>query len=263
MSLPAITGIVGAVTAGTSIANAFLVVLQKVNFDVKGKDNVAWLFTFREEDSVDLKSEITDHFSESNTALQDQIALKPVTATLHGFIGELSDQTTGIAEEVRLIASQLSVFGPYVPQLTIAAQQAFNQAQQLYNTEQAVEATITQAFDLAAGVTTQTKQSKAYGYFKKKWQDRELFTVQTPWEILTNMSIENLHAVQEGDSNTVSDFRIVFKQMNFANTISSVASIAQGRRQAQASGRVSQGAQNPTPTNAPNFGGDNSSVFTA
>lgn len=263
MSLPAIQGVIGAVTGGTSIVNAFLVVLQKVNFDVKGEDDVAFLFAYREEDMIELRSDITDHFTEGNSALQDEIALKPIEANLHGFIGELSDQQTGILQEIQLIASQLTVFAPYVPQLTVAALAAYNQAQQIYNVAASAAATITQAYDLVVGNDAQTKQQKAYAFFKQKWLDRELFTVQTPWEILTNMAILNVRAIQEGESNTISDFRVAFKQMRFASTISNAQSIAQGRRQAQSALQVSQGAQNPPAIGAPNFGGDNSGVFTA
>lgn len=263
-ALPAIQGVVAAATAGASLVNAFLVVLQGVGFDAKDANSVSFLFNLREEDSEDLQSDITDHYTETNSAIQDQIALKPVKCTLHGFIGELNDQNSGVAAEVQLIASQLSVFSPYVPQLTVAAQQFYNEAQQVYNAAAAAAATVNQAFNFLTGAGTLTKQQQAFAFFKSRWQARALFTVQTPWEILTNMAIEDLHAVQEGDSNTISDFRVTFKQMNFASTLSSNAAIVgQGRYSFQAQGAVSQGTQNPTPVSAPNFGGSNASVFSA
>lgn len=259
-NFPAITGVVGAVTSGVTLANAFLVIFQGVNYDVQDDQNVAFLFNFREEDSVDLSSDITDHFGEGNVALQDEWALRPVKTTLHGYIGELNDQASGIAAEVQLIASQLTVFAPYVPQLTVAALAAYNQAEQIYNTAASAAATLNQLFNLN-GLGGQTKQQAAYAFFKSRWQARTLCTVQTPWEILNNMAIEEVHAVQEGESNTVSDFRVTFKQMNFASTITSQASIAQGRRAAQAQAQVPQGFQNGTAVGPIKPGGDNSSVL--
>jgi hypothetical protein len=244
--LPAIQGVVADATAGATLVNAFLVVLQGVGYDVQDSNNVSFLFNFREEDSEDLKSDITDHYTETNSALQDQISLKPVTCTLHGFIGELTDQQSGIAAEVQLIASQLTVFAPYVPALTVAAQQYYNQAQQIYNAASSAAATLTQAFNFVTGKGSLTKQQQAFAFFKSRWQSRSLFSVQTPWEILPNMAIEELHAVQEGDSQQVSDFRITFKQMNFASTLSSASTIAgQGRYAFQAANSTNQGAQNP------------------
>lgn len=261
MSLPGIQGVIGSVTAGTSILNAFLVILQRVNFDVKGSDDVAFLFAYREEDILDLRSDITDHYSESNSALQDQIALKPIEMTIHGFIGELGDQKTGLAEQVRIISTQLGVLAPYLPELTIAAQTAYNQAEQIYNAAASAAAKIDQLFDFS-GTGRQTKQQKALGYFRKHWEDRDLFTLQTPWSVLEDMAISSLHVVQDAESTSISDFRITFKQMKFATTLSSDASIAQGRRSAQAAPAGPSGSSNGTNLGPAAFNGTDNTTAT-
>src|ERR1700749_4599634 len=51
----------------------------------------ALLFHYEGEQSVKLSSDITDHFIEDNTTLQDQIALRPIKISTHGFIGELNN----------------------------------------------------------------------------------------------------------------------------------------------------------------------------
>lgn len=263
MALPGIQGVIGKVTAGTSITNAFLVILQQVSFDVKSPKptDISFLFDYREQDTADLQSDITDHFTEENSAIQDEIALRPIRVTLHGYIGELSDKKEGIAQTVQAIASQLTVLAPYVPQLTVSALQFYAQAEQIYNAASAAANQINQAFRLATGAAKQTKQSVAYSFFKEQWQKRALFTVMSPWEIHENMAIESLHAVQEGESQTVSDFRITFKEMRFAQTTSLTSVIAQGRRSQMAALPVYQGTSNPITTPAPNFGGDNSAVL--
>ena len=43
----------------------------------------------RMEDEVNLESDITDHYVEDNTAVQDQVSLKPEEVTVHGLVGEL------------------------------------------------------------------------------------------------------------------------------------------------------------------------------
>lgn len=262
--LPAIQGVVSSATAGFGLANAVLVILQGIPFDAKGPDDVKFVFDYREEDSEDLTSDITDHFTEANISVQDQIARRPVRATLHGFKGELSDSKEGIAAEIALIASQLTAFAPYAPALTAAALQAYNQAQQLYNVAASAVATISQAFHFLSGEESPNKQQQAFRYFKKHWENASLFTVQTPWESLENMAIESLHAIQGAESNTISDFKITFKQMNFASTLASTSTIqGQGRYTAQvaASSPETHNFQNPVATAAPNFGGANPGAF--
>src|SRR5260221_4663943 len=48
----------------------------------------AFIFDYEGEQSLSLEADITDHFIEDNTSIQDHIALKPVRITTHGFIGE-------------------------------------------------------------------------------------------------------------------------------------------------------------------------------
>lgn len=244
-----VQGIIGKVTGGTAIANAFLVAVQKIDYDVKGPDNVAFAFVYRGEDTAELKADITDHFIEDNTAIQDQIALRPKEVTLHGFIGEVSNQLPGLLQKINEIVSRLTVLTPYVPALTAAALVQYNNALRAYNSIANAAATVEQAFSMfGIGADHQTKQQKAYGYFESKFDSRALFTVQTPWKIFENMAIVSLHAIQNEDDSTMTDFAITFKEIRFANTLSSNFSIVQGRLQAQSSSTVDRGFQNPPET---------------
>src|ERR1700729_4349756 len=71
------------------------------------------LFHYEGEQVVSLQSDITDHYIEDNTALQDQIALKPEEVTTHGFIGELNDVAPPILAAVQAIADKLTVIDAY------------------------------------------------------------------------------------------------------------------------------------------------------
>ncbi len=244
----ALEGIVGSITGGTAIVNAVLVALQKVNYDVQGTDNVAFLFAYRGEDVAELKSDITDHFIEDNTAIQDQIALRPKEITVHGYIGELSNTLPGILNQINRVVSRLTVLAPYVPALTAAALVQYNQALQVYNSLASAATTLQQAFNFDLTKDLQTRQMKAYGYFEKKFDDRALFKVTTPWRVFENMAIVSLRAVQDEDDATKSSFIIQFKQMRFADTIASDLSIVQGRLAAQAADTVNRGFQNPPAT---------------
>jgi hypothetical protein len=48
-----------------------------------------FLFDIPEEEEINLRSEITDHYVEDNTAIQDQIALKPDEVTVRGLVAEI------------------------------------------------------------------------------------------------------------------------------------------------------------------------------
>lgn len=244
-----VTSVVGnaatVIAAGAAITNAFLVMVQKLDYDVQGSDNKSLLFAYREDDSVQLSSDITDHYTERKNPLQDQIALRPEIITLKGYIGELSDQTESILKVVQTVESQLTVLAPFMPGLTAAALQAFSVAQQVYNTGASAVTTVMQAVDLLTGGDLQTKQQKAYSFLKSRWKARMLFTVQTPWELFKDMAIMELRATQENDTDQISDFTISFKQMNFADVTYLDQTVKQTRLNAQASGMVNQGIQSP------------------
>lgn len=50
-----------------------------------------FLFDIRGEESAEVSSEITDHYVEDNTAIQDQVALKPEIITVRGMVAELTN----------------------------------------------------------------------------------------------------------------------------------------------------------------------------
>lgn len=50
-----------------------------------------FLFDIRGEEVAELISEITDHYVEDNTAIQDQVALKPEMITVRGLVAELTN----------------------------------------------------------------------------------------------------------------------------------------------------------------------------
>jgi hypothetical protein len=57
------------------------------------------------------------------------------------------------------------------------------------------------------------KQLAAFGYFQQAWWGRQIFSVETPWGIYTNMAIADVRAVQPKESKYVSDFTIIFERI--------------------------------------------------
>lgn len=233
----------------------------------------ALLFHYEGDQTGTLASDITDHYIEDNTAIQDQIALRPPVISTHGFIGELNDVPPAALAAVKAIANKLTTISAYTPALSASALLAYNQAFELYqvannavnsavsawntiNNTQSGESVIGQnAVTGLFGLTiqpNQTKQQQMFQQFFGYWNSRTLFTVQTPWAVFQNMAIENLVAVQDASTNMITDFNVTFKQIRMATTQVATGGTSvdpantQGRLSAQASSVVNQGTNTPS-----------------
>lgn len=200
-----------------------------------------FLFNYYGEQTVTLESDITDHYIEDNTALQDQISLKPILITGQGYIGELTDITPEALEPLRTAAEKLQTLVAYTPQLTVTAQLAYNTAFQTYQVLQLAANTAVSAWTAVASNTpglvnslskfaNQNKQQQAFLLFQGYWASRTLFTIQTPWAVFKNCAIQTLRAVQDQDTRVITDFEVTFKEIKIAQTRELfVANNAQGQ----------------------------------
>jgi hypothetical protein len=221
------------------------------------------LFNYEVDNKASLESDITDYFVEDNTAINDQISLKPEIVTVRGLVGELNNVApsflSGIAETAR---DRLTNIGAYAPELSLTAQRAYNLAFQAYqlasNSLQNINATLDRAFDTNTiigsdgiednpiGRASQTQQQIYFRKFYTYWRNRTLFTIQTPWAIFKNMAIQKLTAIQDGESDLISDFEIQFKIIRFSQTLNSNLSF-EGRSLTQAASVVNNGSTSGVP----------------
>src|SRR5665213_3453714 len=222
----------------------------------------ALLFNYEGEQSVSLQSDVTDHYVEDNTALQDQISLKPEEISTHGFIGELNDVAEGALAPIQTVANKLTAIGSYAPALSTTALLAYNNAFQLYQVAQnAINSGVSAWSSItgqggtsvisSAGISkqqpNQTKQQLMFQQFYGYWRNRTLFTVQTPWAIFENMVIKSLRAVQDATTNVITDFEVTFKMMRFATTdlVDFNSSNTQGRLSVMSSSVTEFGSLTP------------------
>lgn len=195
------------------------------------------IFHYEGENTAALESDITDHYVEDNTAIQDQIALRPIMISTQGFIGELNDvPPNAVFQALQQAAQKLTVLNAYTPVLSTTAQIAYNEALFAYQTASNLVDNAVSAYNTitgqggtsvinANGISTQPNQTKQQTYFQQffgYWNTRTLFTIQTPWAIFTDMAIKNLQAIQSAETNVITDFNVVFKQMRFASTVSNL-----------------------------------------
>lgn len=260
-------------TGATALSNLVLVSPQKTigyqpqnnptNNGVSSQQPPALLFHYEGEQTIALESDITDHYVEDNTAIQDQISIKPEIITTHGFIGELNDIAPAALAPIQAIANKLTTISAYTPALSATALLAYNEAFQLYQIgASAVQSAVAawssingtggESVISSGGLTSQSNQNKQqvmfqqfYGY----WRNRTLFTVQTPWAVFTNMAIKTLKAIQDAETNVITDFEVSFKTIRFASTQTDQGQglIADGRAATQSSGVVDQGVSTPVP----------------
>ncbi len=184
-----------------------------------------FLFDIEEDSMVELSSDITDHYVENNTALQDHIALRPVEIETNGCVGELvqlgdnglvGDQPPGQAP------ATLEDNPDMTPELTPEAEQnrVLNDAVDESTAAGIVDTnTLAGYFGHSSPQPPQiTRQSNALLYFFELREARMLFTVETPWGFWINMAISNITVKQGKDSKYQSDFTVRFKQISFADS---------------------------------------------
>lgn len=225
-----LSSLVGIQTLATSIANLILVTpqsdlgYQPQNGPAAQQADIqlppTLLFQYEGEQTVTFESDITDNFVEDNTAVQDQISLKPEVITVKGFIGELNDVVPRALQPLKTAADKLTAVEAYTPALTAAALIAYNQAFAAYQTAQLARNAAVSAWSSinGDGQRNQSKQALAFQQFYGYWASRTLFTVQTPWGVFEDCAILRVKAVQDADTNTVSEFDVTFKLMRFAST---------------------------------------------
>ncbi len=231
----------------------------------------ALLFHYEGENSVTCESDITDHYVEQNYAVQDQIALRPEIVSTSGFIGELNDVVPAALQFLQAIPQTLTAIGAYAPGLSSTAQLAYNKAVLAYQFANNAASTAISAWSSISGGTgsgteigngsgvfeaganiIQNKQQQMFNAFYGYWFNRNLFNVQTPWAIFTNMAIKSLKPIQDADTRMITNFEVTFKKIRVATTQTTSASLTSttqqdGRAAAQNAIPINQGTSSGTP----------------
>lgn len=184
-------------------------------------------FDMEGDDSFDGENEITDHWVEDNTTVEDHIGVKPARVTLKGSVSDLvfSAQTAGIitsalaSVENRLsqVDAYLGAYTPGVSQRLIAT---ITQAQNIAVQIQQGAARVSQIAAFFGPKPGYNKQQTAFALLNSLRQARIIFTVFTPFQVFFNMAIESVHVTQPAWTRNQSDFTIRMKQLQFTDDIS-------------------------------------------
>lgn len=182
-----------------------------------------FLFDIPERESIDLSSEITDHYTENNRYINDHEIKKPIVLMLSGLIGELVfNPPEGLEGTLSEINNRLGTVDAYLGDLTpgfvqaaetvtVAAESAISKINQSIDRLQNVV-----DFFEGEGIET-TAQEKAYNSLYSLWQSSTLLTVQTPWDYFIDMRITNIGFAQDADTKEISNISVSLKQLRFAD----------------------------------------------
>lgn len=183
-----------------------------------------FVFDVAKEESVELSSDITDHYMEDNSFINDHVVLKPEKITLSGFVGELVYSKSAAAKLLSTVQSKLATVDSYTGGLTQGATQAANKA---ITKAQSAAASIGQTIAKAKNVidyftsddsATQTRQQSFYISLKGLWKSKSILDVQTPWELFSSMMIESISFSQDDTTQEITDISVTLKKVRFAAT---------------------------------------------
>lgn len=200
-----------------------------------------YLMDIVDEDTVDLESDITDYYIEDNTAIQDQIALRPEIITVRGMVAEIVQfqqpltPTVGNAPQNRLPA-----IPSLQPELTSywANKQRETSAALLVNQQQTANSnSLYKEYDQKFPVDkeAQTNQSRIFNYFYQLWKGRQYFSVETPWGFFNSMAIQSLSFTQGSTTRYASEISVTFKKLHFAESVDLVSTQSADRSAKQKS----------------------------
>lgn len=213
-----------------------------------------FLFDIPEEEEINIRSEISDHFLENNTAITDQIALKPIEFSVRGLVAELV-AVKPRPDVIARVANPLVENPAISPELTPQAQQ---QQDEVDAEEAGTDAAVDRSsslwgyyLDQAPQPPSQTRQARALGYFMQLQEARQLFTIETPYGFLTNMAILSLRGAQSATTKGESAFSVVFKKVRFAGISTVTAGQLAGRANLQMAPVTNNGTAGQTPLTTP------------
>lgn len=190
-----------------------------------------FVFDVEGETTSNLMAEITDHWLEDNSYVQDHIAIKPQEIVLKNYVGELVYQVdTSTNTPVQQVVQKLTILSSYLPNLAKQAQQV-QSSLSLNSISNASIGTLTSALTLPNlnnivdlwALTKNlnpgaSKQQQAYLYLKALYQQKILVSLQTPFEFVTNLAIKSIVAIQDETTKTMCDFTITLKKIQTVST---------------------------------------------
>lgn len=238
--LNATAGVTNILQKGGSIISlaSATAALVKPQDQVEGINGL--LFSIPESESLRLQAQITDHVVENNSSMQDHIAINPISVTLTGKVSELVLSKSKLEKYAETVLNTLGTVGALSPAFSQSATQALSTISRAKQATEQTLAKLANLKDVVSGNPTRNKQQDYYLKLKQLFYGRSLMTIQTPWENLQNMAIENVSFDQDETTNEWTTVSVTLKQITLAQTKQLTEEI-QGRIKVQKAPVVEKG----------------------
>lgn len=209
--------------SGTSDAASYLDDRANAIIRTGSVEGIAgFLFDIPNQDSINVDWDITDHFTENNSFLNDHKVKKPIIITLTGFVGELVFRAPqGFEGFIQSISNRLETVEAYLGDSTPGAVQ---EAQRVVQQAQSTISAINQTLDKAQNVISffgdgpeKTAQEEAYAGLVSLGS-QTILSVETPWATFDDMTIQSLSFTQDGTTNQITDISVTLKQIRISKT---------------------------------------------
>lgn len=185
-------------------------------------------FNIPEREQIKLQSEITDHYTDINNPVQDQIAQKPITITLTGLIGDYFYSVNELEDLIAKVTPTLSLVKQFIPKLPNNAKQALAKKYQKITKSEDVPSALLPAdstdfnsmdlFGLFQNIfKLGSSQTRAYYFFEALWKSKARFTVETSWKKFNDMAVESI-SVDRDNNADITSFTLTVKQLSFTQT---------------------------------------------
>lgn len=225
--------------------------------DILGATGIAgFKFHVPESEMVKYENEITDHYVDTNYAIQDHIAEKPITITLQGLVGDYFYSVNEIEDLLALVTPTISLVKQLIPQVTNVVQgikawknrnvvqYQFNQNGELISSSvNTVPLNYMDIFSLFQSLYKITSaQTRAFLFFEALWKARVPFSVETSWKRFDNMVVQSLQPRRDNNAD-ITEFTITFKQITTTQTLTETVEQYTNRMEQLKSAEVNKGVE--------------------
>ena len=179
-------------------------------------------FDFLSDDEIEIAVDVTDHWAEDNSSIQDHAAVLPIKYTLSGFVGEyaIPNPNSGIGGALRQLEQKMATLAAYAGKYTPGTVQAIaGKATGAISTAQNYLNEISQYAQQAQNILNLFKPSGAsrqqdtFSTLMGAALSRQTFTLITPWGGFKNMMITNIRGNQSEETSSKSEFSVSVKQI--------------------------------------------------
>ncbi len=185
-------------------------------------------FSIRKTETINVSSDITDHYLESNTPVQQHISNKPLKITLTGEIHELtitnlSNSSTGVLQNLTEKLVAIAALAPLISSTTKNIMKAIDIGSVGNTTAGDIISNSIQAgtdlYSLYKNLLSlSTNQGKITQFILGLWKGKIGLGVDTRLGYYTSMYIENVRITAREGTTQVADIEVSLKQLRFAST---------------------------------------------